>query len=195
MLVLATALVPLSILARQNPATNGGETLVVLPFAAAGFVVARRQPGNPVGWLLLTFAACFLLSNDSGFYAAAVYHLGHHLPLGPAALVLYELWGPALGALLLVILLFPDGWPPPGFWRRAAWVWSAAVVLFMTALATAASARSSGTVSGSTASMGRRHRPPDGMVRGNAGHLRGCRRMPPGVCPGPSGAELATLGR
>ncbi len=138
MLVLAAALVPLSILARQNPATNGGETLVVLPFAAAGFVVARRQPGNPVGWLLLTFAACFLLSNDSGFYAAAVYRLGHHLPLGAAALVLYELWGPALGALLLVILLFPDGWPPPGFWRRAAWVWSAVVVLFMIALATAA---------------------------------------------------------
>jgi hypothetical protein len=138
MLVLAVALVPLSILARQNPATNGGETLVVLPFAAAGFVVARRQPGNPVGWLLLTFAACFLLSNDSGFYAAAVYRLGYHLPLAPAALVLYELWGPALGALLLVILLFPDGWPPPGFWRRAAWAWSAVAVLFMIALAAAA---------------------------------------------------------
>ena len=51
-LMLAVALVPLAILARQNPDTNGGETLLVLPFAAVGFVLARRRPGNPVGWLL-----------------------------------------------------------------------------------------------------------------------------------------------
>lgn len=95
-LVLAAALVPLAILARQNPDTNGGETLLVLPFAAVGFVLARRRPGNPLGWLLLTVAICFLLSNDSGFYAVAVYRLGHHLPLGPVALVLYELWGDRL---------------------------------------------------------------------------------------------------
>jgi hypothetical protein len=99
--VLAAVLVPLSILARQNPLTNGGESLVVLPFGAVGFVVARRRAGNPIGWLLLTVTACFLLSNDSEFYAADVYRLGHHLPLGPAAVVLYELWGPALGAQVL----------------------------------------------------------------------------------------------
>ena len=119
-LVLAAALVPLAILARQNPDTNGGQALLVLPFAVVGFLVALRRPGNPLGWLLLTVAICFLLSNDSGFYAAAVYRLGHHLPLGLVSLVLYELWGPALGALLLILLLFPDGWPPPGPWRRAA---------------------------------------------------------------------------
>jgi hypothetical protein len=136
-LVLAVALVPLAILARQNPDTNGGETLLVLPFAAVGFVLARRRPGNPLGWLLLAVATCFLLSNDSGFYAAAIYRLGHHLPLGLVALVLYELWGPALGVLLMVILLFPDGWPPPGPWRKAALAYSAVVVLFEIALVTA----------------------------------------------------------
>ena len=136
-LVLAAALVPLAILARQNPDTNGGQALLVLPFAVVGFLVALRRPGNPLGWLLLTVAICFLLSNDSGFYAAAVYRLGHHLPLGLVSLVLYELWGPALGALLLILLLFPDGWPPPGPWRRAAWAYSVVVVLFMTALVTA----------------------------------------------------------
>ena len=41
--VLAAALVPLSISARQNPLTNGAESLVVLPFGAVGFVVAQRQ--------------------------------------------------------------------------------------------------------------------------------------------------------
>jgi hypothetical protein len=136
-LVLAAALVPLAILARQNPDTNGGQALLVLPFAVVGFLVARRRPGNLIGWLLLIVAICFLLSNDSGFYAAAVYRLGHHLPLGLLSLVLYELWGPALGALLMVILLFPDGWPPPGPWRRAALAYSVVVVLFLIALVTA----------------------------------------------------------
>jgi hypothetical protein len=153
-LVLAVALVPLAILARQNADTNGGQTLLVLPFAAVGFVLAWRRPGNPLGWLLLTIAICFLLSNDSGFYAAAIYRLGHHLPLGLLALVLYELWGPALGALLMVILLFPDGWPPPGPWRRVASAYSAVIVLFEIALVTATLGAVIGHGSGSTASTG-----------------------------------------
>ena len=90
--MLAVALVPLAILARQNADTNGGQTLLVLPFAAVGFVLAWRRPGNPLGWLLLTIAICFLLSNDSGFYAAAIYRLGHHLPLGLLALVSSRPW-------------------------------------------------------------------------------------------------------
>jgi len=45
--------------------------------------------------------------------------------------------GPALGVLLMVILLFPDGWPPPGPWRKAALAYSAVVVLFEIALVTA----------------------------------------------------------
>ena len=136
-LALAVALVPLSVLARQNPLANGGETLIVAPFAAVGFVLAWRRPGNPIGWLSLAVAGCFLLSTDSGFYAALVYRQGLHLPLGPAALVLYELWGPAIGALLLVIMLFPDGRLPPGFWRWVWWASSALLALFLVALTVA----------------------------------------------------------
>jgi hypothetical protein len=44
-LVLAAALVPLAILARQNPDTNGGQALLVLPFAVVGFLVALRRVG------------------------------------------------------------------------------------------------------------------------------------------------------
>jgi hypothetical protein len=43
--VLAAALVPLAILARQNPDTNGGQALLVLPFAVVGFLVALRRVG------------------------------------------------------------------------------------------------------------------------------------------------------
>ncbi len=136
-LVLAAALVPLSILARQNPLTNGGQTLIVMPFAVVGFVVAVRRPGNPIGWLSMAIAACFMLSTDSGFYAVLVYRQGHHLPLGPVTLVLYEFWFPAIAALTLVILLFPDGWLPPGFWRWTAWATGAVLIVFVIALTVA----------------------------------------------------------
>ena len=136
-LVLAAALIPLSILAGQSPLTNGGQTLIVMPFAVVGFVVAVRRPGNPIGWLSMAVAACFMLSTDSGFYAVLVYRQGHHLPLGPVALVLYEFWFPAIAALTLVILLFPDGWLPPGFWRWTAWATCAVLIVFMIALTVA----------------------------------------------------------
>jgi hypothetical protein len=136
-LVLAVALIPLSILAHQSPLINGGQTLIVMPFAVVGFVVAVRRPGNPIGWLSMAIAACFMLSTDSGFYAVLVYRQGHHLPLGPVALVLYEFWFPAIAALTLVILVFPDGWLPPGFWRAAAWATGTVLVAFMIALTVA----------------------------------------------------------
>ena len=59
----------------------------------SGFVVARRQPGNPIGWILITFIAVFLLSGVAGGYAALYYRFGHHgLPLAPAAVLLEPLW-------------------------------------------------------------------------------------------------------
>jgi hypothetical protein len=109
--VLAVALVPLSLTARQNPLVNGGEALGTIPFAAVGVFIARRQPRNPIGWLFFGIAACLLLSIDSGFYSVINYRLGQHLPLAPVALFLYELWGPGLLLFALVILLFPDGRP------------------------------------------------------------------------------------
>jgi hypothetical protein len=136
-LVLVATLIPLSILARQSVWTNGGQTLIVIPFAVVGFVVALRRPGNPIGWLSMAIAACFVLSTDSGFYAVLVYRQGRHLPLGPMALVLYEFWFPAIAALTLVILLFPDGWLPPGFWRVAAWATSTVLIVFTIALTVA----------------------------------------------------------
>ena len=65
--LLAAAMVPLAVAGHENPATNATETLAVtLPFAVVGLIVARRQPRNPVGWLMLCFAVGFLLSIDAG---------------------------------------------------------------------------------------------------------------------------------
>jgi hypothetical protein len=132
--VVALALVPLSLLAKQSPQVNGGEALGAVPFGVVGFVLARRVPRNPIGWLFLAIGICLLLSIDSGFYAVISYPLGHHLPLGPAALFLYELWGPALSLFVLVVLLFPDGTLPVRSGRAIMGVFVVVLVGFTAAL-------------------------------------------------------------
>ncbi len=122
MLLLAAALVALSFLARQ-PGYPLQPIMIAIPTAAAGVLVARHQPRNPNGWLLLGIAAALLLSTAAGAYSLLVYHLGRDLPLGPVGLVLYQLWSPALALFSLVILLFPDGHLPSRRWRWAVWAY------------------------------------------------------------------------
>jgi hypothetical protein len=121
--VSAMAMLPLTLLANQE--FSGLVALVVgVPCAGVGVVVARRQPRNPVGWLFLVIAACLILATDGMDYALLAYRSGRHLPLGPAALVLDQLWGPGLELLIVVVLLFPDGRLSSRFWRwalRAYW--------------------------------------------------------------------------
>jgi len=133
MVALVAAEVPLAVLARRNPVTTASETLaVVVPFAAVGIVVAWRRPGNPIGWLMFAFAACFQLSSDAGSYDLIDYRLGRGLPLGPVALLLYLLWEPGLALIPVVVLLFPDGRPPSARWR---WMLRAYLAMGLTLLA------------------------------------------------------------
>jgi hypothetical protein len=131
--LLALAAAPLAAAGHQNPATTATETLAVtLSFAAAGLIVALRQPRNPIGWLMLCFGLGFLLSLDAGSYDLAVYRFGHHLPLGAVSLLLYLLWEPALLASPVVVLLFPDGRLPSARWR---WVLRAYLAVGLVLLA------------------------------------------------------------
>ena len=91
---------------------------IPLVYAAVGVIVARHQPRNPVGWILIGFVVLFLIPVDAGYYATLRYHFGHHLPLGPAALVVTSLWPLAFAMFPLVILLFPDGRLTSRRWRR-----------------------------------------------------------------------------
>jgi hypothetical protein len=81
--VLSTvALVPLSVLARQN--VNGAIALVIgIPAAAVGAVAARRLPRNPVAWLLLAIGICLILATDGSDYTLPAYRLGHPEPRPP----------------------------------------------------------------------------------------------------------------
>jgi two-component system, NarL family, sensor kinase len=98
-----------------------------LAYAGVGVIVARHQPRNPIGWILILFVVLFLISVDVGYYAVLRYRLGDHgLPLGPAAVVLASSWPLALALFPLVILLFPDGRLPSPAWRWAMWAYLAA---------------------------------------------------------------------
>ena len=123
--LLAVALVPLAIAARHSPLTSGeGIAFTVpftVPFAAVGVLVARRQPGNVIGWLMISPAVSYLLGADAGLYAVIDYRLGYGLPFGQVALLVYQAWFPMLAVFPLVILLFPDGRLASPRWRRVLW--------------------------------------------------------------------------
>ena len=127
--LLAAASVPLYFLTNQNWLVNGGENVAVaVLFVVAGFVIVRRQPRNPIGWILLVApAGSQLLPADAGSYAQLAYRPGHRLPMGAVALLLEYSWAVVALLLLLVILLFPDGRLPSPRWRPVLWSYLAVI--------------------------------------------------------------------
>jgi hypothetical protein len=145
-LVLLAAWVVLTFLTRDlQVSRDGAASLFVVACGLLGMLVARRQPDNPEGWLLLCLAVAGLGLVDCGLYAVLDYHLHHgRLPLGALAVVLRGTIGPPLIFLFaLVILLFPDG----RLTRRWKWVLWAYLVVVVTVTAGFV-ASEAGTVAG-----------------------------------------------
>jgi hypothetical protein len=136
-LVLLAADLPLAALAHQFTFSNVGLGVPLgVPFALVGTVVAQRQPGNPIGWLLLAFSFFAALSSDAGMYAVLRYRLGHtSLPLGPLAVFLAPSWIPIIVLLPLPIALFPDGRMPSRAWRATVWAYVGWAALWLSLLA------------------------------------------------------------
>lgn len=90
--------------------------LICIPCAGVGLLAARRQPGNPIGWLFLAIVACMALSTCGGDYAALAYRLGHTtLPGARAGLVLGQVYIAGLPLFAVIILLRSlQGKPRPG---------------------------------------------------------------------------------
>jgi len=120
--LLCAALVPLAVAAREAE-SDIAVVIIMMSLALVGIVVARRQPGNPLGWMFLALAALAALGNCAGAYAVLSYRLGHHLPLGVAAVFLALYWCPLIVAFPLMILLFPDGRLPSPRWRPVLWAY------------------------------------------------------------------------
>jgi hypothetical protein len=127
-LLLVGAAVPLAIASHGVP-----QGVIVLPFGIVGYIVARRQPGNPIGWILLAATLAFLLSTNAGTYAALYYHQGYRgLPLPRAGAFLAAWWIWLLLLLPLPVGLFPDG-RVSGNWRRVVLIYLAVVAIFIAA--------------------------------------------------------------
>ena len=130
------AMIPLSVFAHL--VGDGVVALVIgVPSTAIGFLVARRQPRNPLGWLFLVIAIFLFVPTVGGDYAYLNYELGHHLPFAAAGLAVDGLWSEGLALFIVVILLFPDGRLPSRLWRWALGVWFAAFAVLLIGLAVA----------------------------------------------------------
>jgi len=111
---------------------GAGGTVAGLVCLAVGVLVARRQPGNPIGWLLLGWAVLIPASGLVTLYAVADYRVHHAaLPFGAAALLLEP--AQFLIAVLagLIVVLFPDGTLPSRRWRWAVAGFLAAAAVFL----------------------------------------------------------------
>ena len=137
LVVLAAALVLLGLNASQPDVSRLGAGRIgfyvlasvgALAYAGAGSLIARRVPGNPIGWLLslagLTVTAAMLTEQY------ALYGLATNPGAVPAAKVAGVLSGIVVEVtvvlLAVLVLLFPDGRLPSPRWRPV--LWAVAVV-------------------------------------------------------------------
>jgi hypothetical protein len=92
--------------------------VIIVAFACVGVVVARNEPRNPIGWLLLGAAGLFAANGVTALYVVLDYrrHRGT-LPWGHVALTLGPIWVPGIVLVGLAVLLFPEGRLPSARWR------------------------------------------------------------------------------
>ncbi len=116
----AFAVAALAISVADHKAANAA--IVLIPttmFAAVGVVVARRQPANPIGWLLIFVALFENMYDFATAYVAFNHWLGHGLNWPSFTALWFEnsFWDLGLIVGLPALLLFPDGVVPSRRWR------------------------------------------------------------------------------
>ena len=98
-------------------------SVIFLPYGIVGFVVARRQPRNPIGWILLAILIAVAFAGAAGQYAQLYYRQGHHaLPLARVGVFAAVGWVWMVVLLPLPIGLFPDG-RLSRRWRIVLWIY------------------------------------------------------------------------
>ena len=110
--------------------------LLFLPFAVVGLLIVRRQPRNPVGWIMLALNGIYTLGVTAGAYAVLAYRFDHpDLPLARLAVALTQCWLALVLLLPVPILLYPDGRLPIGRWRWTVWIYAAASLALLSGTA------------------------------------------------------------
>ncbi len=128
-LVFTALSVPLAVIVGSGLVkTSLAPAAVTLAFWVVGVLVARREPHNPIGWMLIASGALVMIGLiDAEQYSLAVYVRGdHQLPLGDVAVIVGQCWPAALLFPPLAILLFPDGRLPSRHWNWVVWIYAGA---------------------------------------------------------------------
>ncbi|HEY3925441.1 MAG TPA: hypothetical protein VGL75_12840 [Acidothermaceae bacterium] len=109
----------LTVLAHDSRVSFDGVLLLIIAIVAAvGLVVARRQPANSIGWMLLVAAMFFAAYAVAVLYVVLDYNRhGGRLPLGRVALAAEPAWVPGFVLLGLAVALFPEGRLASRRWR------------------------------------------------------------------------------
>jgi signal transduction histidine kinase len=100
-------------------------------YAAAGTLIARRQPTNPIGWMFFALAALLIVGMSASEYAIhALVVAPGSLPGAAGVLALAEPTPTLfLVGLALVLYLFPSGRTMSSGWRTAATVTAIAAAI------------------------------------------------------------------
>jgi MFS family permease len=137
---------PFAVADQQGAAEQGGVVIIVIftafvvAFSTVGVLIVARQPGNPIGWLLLACAVSYSLAGLTNAYAS----YGRNVRPGELAgvaladvvsLVLF-LAGVGLASTFL-LLLFPTGKPPSRRWWAVGWLAGIGMVLAAAGIALA----------------------------------------------------------
>jgi hypothetical protein len=113
--------------------TNDGIALAVLgAYGVVGYVIARADPRNPIGWIFLWLGFFTLADYVNRLYLVLDYREhGGRLPLGGVALFWQGSWSlfPIIVALPAIVL-FPDGRVSRG-WQKLLYVYAGAAIVFM----------------------------------------------------------------
>jgi hypothetical protein len=124
----ALAAAPTLLLASLNEPSSARNSvvvaLVILAFSTVGALVASSRPENPIGWLFLAGACCWILGELALEYAVyALVTAPGTLPAGAWA-GWFGGWARGVGWLIIalfLLLLFPTGRLPSPRWRPVLW--------------------------------------------------------------------------
>jgi hypothetical protein len=137
---------PFAVANQQGTAEQGGVVIIaiftafVVAFSTVGVLIVARQPGNPIGWLLLACAVSYALAGLTNAYASYGRNVGPDelagVALADAVSQVLFLAGVGLASTFL-LLLFPTGKPPSRRWWAVGWLAGIGMVLAAAGIALA----------------------------------------------------------
>jgi signal transduction histidine kinase len=114
-----SSITPPALLQSGGGAVTGFYVFPFAPFAIVGGVIAARRPRHPIGWLLLMFSTLYILGVQCALIGSLLVYW--HNPAAPWVLLGSALWNapvlPSVIAMLVLVLIFPDGRLRSPRWR------------------------------------------------------------------------------